>query len=57
MKFAVTGRNYLRKLPDGRTTAARFAQELGTRGDLKQALRQAGLPADHCLFCEGLPGL
>jgi hypothetical protein len=44
MKFAVTGRNYLRKVAGGRATAARFAQELSTRGDLKEALRQARLP-------------
>ena len=45
MKFAVTGREFLRSLPDGRATAARFAQVLAARGDLKEALRQAGLPA------------
>jgi hypothetical protein len=45
IKFVAVARRFLRSLEAKRTTAARFAQELASAGDLKEALKEAGLPA------------
>ena len=44
LKFVNKARAYLQKLDGRKTTAARLFQELSTVGDLKEALKEAGLP-------------
>jgi hypothetical protein len=44
IKFVGAARKYLKSLEAKKTTAARFAQELASVGDLKEALKEAGLP-------------
>ena len=44
LSFANAGRAYLRGLAAKRATAARFYQELASVGDLREALREVGLP-------------
>jgi hypothetical protein len=44
MKFVGVARKFLKGLEGERTTAARFARELASVGDLKEALKEAGLP-------------
>jgi hypothetical protein len=44
LKFVNKARAYLQKLDGRKTTAARLFQELSTVGDLKEALKDVGLP-------------
>ena len=44
IKFVNAARKFLKSLEAKKTTAARFAQELASVGDLKEALKEAGLP-------------
>ena len=44
LPFVNRARDYLESLEGRKTTAARLFNELATVGDLREALKQAGLP-------------
>ena len=57
IKFVGAARKFLKSLEAKKTTAARFAQELASVGDLKEALKEAGLPTKTAVasFAKAFP--